>query len=54
MKIRNYVAKHARKFNKSNIHRNRKKFYKKIKHRRLTDGDDGGKMGTQSTDKGEN
>ena len=54
MKKRNYVAKHARKFNKSSIHRNRKKFYKKIKHRGLTDGDDGDKMGTQSTDKGEN
>ena len=54
MKIRKYVAKHAKKFNRYNIHRNGKKFYKKIKHRGLTDGDDGDKMGTQSTDKGEN
>ena len=54
MKIRNYVAKHARKFNRSSIHRNRKKFYKKIKPRGLTDGDGGDKMDAQSTNKGEN
>lgn len=36
MKTRNYVAKHAKKFNKTNIHRNRKGFYKKTKHKSLT------------------
>ena len=52
MKTRNYVAKHARKFNKAKIHRNRKKFYKKTKHKGLTNDERCDSMPQQPT-KGE-
>jgi|TARA_R110000787_G_scaffold85263_5_gene182079 hypothetical protein len=54
MKRRNYVAKYAGKFNRANIHRDRKKFYKKIKHKVLTASADDVTMDPQSTSKGEN